>query len=173
MEACIIEKRKSCSCVQTWELCQIFGLLLPSLTASWLFRWYKNVFFFKVLYQITHLWIIGLTLHSCLTCLLPEMTSISHVFLFRLIQSKCAQNWDCTSKKIWFWCRLQGSQVSERSVLLMDRSNMYVTLHLNWSSSSDPQEMTPLGGVGLTHLLSKYRFCVNSSSIGFSPKKCF
>lgn len=94
-------------------------------------------------------------------------------FRFVSIAAKCAQNWDCTSKKIWFWCRLQGSQVSERSVLSMDMSNMYVTLQLNWSSSSDPQEMTPLGGggVGSTHLLSKSCFRVNSSIIGFSPKK--
>lgn len=64
-KACI--KKKSC-CVQKQELCQIFGLLLPSLTASWLFRWhimFKSVFvFLKDLYQITQCWLLDYRLNS-------------------------------------------------------------------------------------------------------------
>lgn len=69
----IKEKRKKKLALQ---LCaeagaQIFGLLLPSLTASWLFRWHKmlSLFFLKIFIKSHNVdfWIIGLTLHSCLT----------------------------------------------------------------------------------------------------------
>lgn len=93
MEARVL-KSVPCSCVQKQELCQIFGLLLPSLTASWLFRWHKMLrlyclyfslflfFYFLKIFTKSHdvdFWIIGLTLHSCLTVCYQKWHRTSHV----------------------------------------------------------------------------------------------
>lgn len=126
----VLKKASPCSCVQRQGLCWILGLLLPSLTASWLFRWHKMLrlsfflsfflsflfsFYSKDLYQNRIIfWIIGLNLHSCLTCLLPEMTSNqSHVSLSVVSRSErslriemyclCVQK-----KKIWFLVPIAG-----------------------------------------------------------------
>lgn len=195
MEACI---KKPAASYRSRNFCQIFGLFLPRLTASWLFRWHKMFFIFSLFFSLkkdlyqnhTMFWIIGLTLHSCLTCLLSEM--IGHVSV-----SSRSENWDVRlyvpKKRFDFWCRLQGSQVGEKTFFLMDMSIRFLTLKLIICSPltlrfslwmwwhvdlcpltahpvyPDPQDtVTPLGA----RVSPWSSFHVNSCIIGFSPK-CF
>lgn len=184
-------KKVPCSCEQKQELCHKFGLLLPSLTASWLFRWHICYFchFLKRSFTKSHnvdFWITDLTLHSCLTVCYQN-----HVSVLSKHWGVCV----CTSKSVWFWCRLQGSQVSDVSFFLMDMSVFFFTVKASSSVLPNPQvilvDVVTFGfvstdsrsclsrstgnesvrGEGFTYILFKCCFRENSI-IGFSPK-CF
>lgn len=168
-------KSVPCSCVQRQELCWILGLLLPSLTASWLFRWHKMLrlslpfflpfflcsflFVFWKIFTKSHnvdFWIIGLNLHSCLTVCYQKWHRTSHASVSVVSRSERSlriEMYVCASKKRFdFGADCRVVRLERRVFSLTDTSVCFSLLfidHLHQPLHGPARRFPPSKGGGV------------------------